>query len=158
VINNLLTIKADGGTNIGAVMEEVMKIDRPDNVYLIVSDGITKADKGLTKKFTQKYGAKTRLILIPPSSEDYRWIKDLKKRNNVVYARDVVQFEKGVRKLLIFCGIMIQISGGGFMRWLGFKGVPGLKKGVFLRFFRRSLSASACRFWPFRRGTALRPP
>ncbi len=99
VINTLLTIKADGGTNIGAVMEEMMKIDRPDNVYLIVSDGITEADKELTKTFIQKCGARTRLILVPPSREDYQWVQMLKKLGNVYYARDVAQFEEAARRI-----------------------------------------------------------
>jgi uncharacterized protein with von Willebrand factor type A (vWA) domain len=98
VVNMLLAIKADGGTNIAAVMEEIMRIDRPDNVYLIVSDGITDANQELTMRFA-KYAPRVKLILVPPSREDYQWIQLLKKHRNVVYARDVAQFEEAARHI-----------------------------------------------------------
>ena len=99
VVETLLTIRADGGANIGAVMEETMRIDRPDNIYIIVSDGITEADEELTKRFA-KYAHCTKLILVPPSREDFQWVKLLKERKNVVYAHDIAQFEKDAYKLL----------------------------------------------------------
>jgi predicted metal-dependent peptidase len=71
VVNVLLRIQADGGTNIGAVMEETLKIDRPDYIYIIISDGITDAPPELTRQFISRCGARTRLILIPPSQEHY---------------------------------------------------------------------------------------
>jgi uncharacterized protein with von Willebrand factor type A (vWA) domain len=99
VIATLLTIKADGGTNIARVMEEIMQIDKPDNIYVIISDGITDADKELTRRFVERCGPRTRLILIPPSGENYQWIQMLKRYGNVAYARDVAQFEEAVRRI-----------------------------------------------------------
>jgi uncharacterized protein with von Willebrand factor type A (vWA) domain len=98
VVNMLLTIRADGGTNIAAVMEEVMRIDRPDNIYVIISDGITDASPELTRRFISRCGARTRLILIPPSGH-YPWVEELKRRGGVVYARDVAQFEEAARRI-----------------------------------------------------------
>jgi uncharacterized protein with von Willebrand factor type A (vWA) domain len=99
VVETLLRIKADGGTNISSVMEEVMKIDNPNQICLIISDGITDAPQELTNRFVNQCGARTWLILIPPSSENYRWVQELKKRNHVIYARDVAQFEEAARRI-----------------------------------------------------------
>ena len=98
VVNVLLTIKADGGTNIGEVMQEALRIYKPENIYIIISDGITDAPPELTNQFISRCG-KTRLILIPPSQEHYLWVQELKKRGNVLYARDVAQFEEAVRRI-----------------------------------------------------------
>jgi uncharacterized protein with von Willebrand factor type A (vWA) domain len=99
VVETLLRIKADGGTNIAAVMEEAMRIDRPDHIYIIISDGITDASPELIHQFVSRCGARTRLILIPPSQDHYLWVQELKKRGNVVYARDVAQFEEAARRI-----------------------------------------------------------
>jgi uncharacterized protein with von Willebrand factor type A (vWA) domain len=99
VVEMLLKIRADGGTNIGRVMEEVLRIDKPENIYIIISDGISDAPPELTQQFIQKCGRKTRLILIPPSEERYGWVRELKKLGNVYYAKDAAQFEEAVRRI-----------------------------------------------------------
>jgi len=98
VVEVLMKIKADGGTNIAAVMEEILKIDRSDYVYVIISDGITNAPPELTRRFVSRCGARTRLILIPPSGH-YPWVEELTRRGGVVYARDVAQFEEAARRI-----------------------------------------------------------
>jgi uncharacterized protein (DUF58 family) len=100
IVSTLLKIRADGGTNIAAVMQEIMRIDRPDNVYVIISDGITNADEETTKRFMEKCGSRTKLILVPPSDEHYPWVQELRRRGNVAYAQDVAQFEEAARRLL----------------------------------------------------------
>jgi uncharacterized protein with von Willebrand factor type A (vWA) domain len=93
VIETLLKIRADGGTDISRVMEEALRT--PSNTaYIIISDGITDAPKELVDRFIQKCGRKTKLILIPPSEERYGWVGELKKLGNVYYAKDVAQFEE----------------------------------------------------------------
>jgi hypothetical protein len=37
---------------------------------------------------------------VPPSSEHYGWVRELKRYGNVVYAKDVAQFEVAVKQLL----------------------------------------------------------
>jgi len=100
VVEVLLRIQADGGTNIGAVMEEVMRIGRPDHIYLIISDGITDAPNELVRAYMEKYGPKTKLILVPPSEEGYSWVRELKKRGNAAYANNVAEFEEAAKRLL----------------------------------------------------------
>ncbi len=93
VVETLLRIRADGGTNISRVMEDALR--RPgNNLYIIISDGITDASRELVDKFIAKCGRRTRLILIPPAGERYRWVQELKKFNNVFYVKDVAQLEK----------------------------------------------------------------
>jgi len=95
-----LRIRADGGTNIGRVMEEALRIDKPDNRYVIISDGITDADREVARRFIERCGSRTKLILVPPSREDYGWIQALKRLGNVTYAYDVAKFEDAARRIL----------------------------------------------------------
>ncbi len=99
VAETLLKIKADGGTNISRVMEEALR--KPNtSLHLIISDGITDAPMELTNKFISKCGKRTKLILIPPAGEKYRWVQELKRLNNVFYAKDVAQFEEAAVRAL----------------------------------------------------------
>jgi uncharacterized protein with von Willebrand factor type A (vWA) domain len=92
VVETLLKIKADGGTDISKVMEIALR--KPSNsLHVIISDGITDAPKKLIDKFIQKCGRRTRLILIPPAGERYGWVQELKRLNNVFYVKDVAQLE-----------------------------------------------------------------
>jgi uncharacterized protein with von Willebrand factor type A (vWA) domain len=93
VVETLLKIRADGGTDIAPVFLEALRA--PSNsLFIIVSDGITEAPKELVDRFIQKCGRNTRLILIPPADERYRWVQELKRLNNVFYVRDVAQLER----------------------------------------------------------------
>jgi uncharacterized protein with von Willebrand factor type A (vWA) domain len=100
VVSTLLKIRADGGTNIGRVMEEALRIDKPDNRYIIISDGITDAAEDVAKRFIERCGSRTKLILVPPSGDGYRWIQALKRLGNVTYAHDVAKFEDAARRIL----------------------------------------------------------
>jgi hypothetical protein len=105
IVNVLLTIEADGGTNVDPVLEEIARLGKGDFVYIIISDGITVASRAALEAFARSGLAKrTKLILIPPSWEEYNWVRLLKQHNNVHYARDVAAFEKAVKTAL---------SGGG---------------------------------------------
>jgi len=105
IVNVLLTIEADGGTNVDPVLEEIARLGKGDFVYIIISDGITVASRAALEAFARSGLAKrTKLILIPPSWEDYNWVRLLKQHNNAYYAHDVAAFEKAVKTAL---------SGGG---------------------------------------------
>jgi uncharacterized protein with von Willebrand factor type A (vWA) domain len=103
VVDVLLTISADGGTNIDPVLEEIVKIGKQDYIYIIISDGITEASSEVLKKFKESgLVSRTKLILVPPSAGSFNWVKELERYNNVMYARDVVDFENAVKKSLTF--------------------------------------------------------
>ncbi len=72
--------------------------NRLHNVYIIISDGITDAPPELVRQFA-RVARRTKLILVPPFSEHY-WVQGLKRHGNVVYAKDVAQFEEAVKQLL----------------------------------------------------------
>lgn len=95
VVSTLLRIRADGGTNME--MEEVLRIDRPDNLYIIISDGITDAPPELVRQFISKVGRWTKPMPVPPSGEQYGWVQVLKKPGNAAYVCDVAQFEGAAR-------------------------------------------------------------
>jgi uncharacterized protein with von Willebrand factor type A (vWA) domain len=99
VIETLLQIEADGGTDISRVMEDALR--RQDNsLYIIISDGITDAPPELVSRFIQKCGRRTRLILIPPSGEKYGWVQALKRLGGVFYVLDVAQLEEAAVRAL----------------------------------------------------------
>jgi uncharacterized protein with von Willebrand factor type A (vWA) domain len=101
IIHTLLTIEADGGTDIDPVLEEIIKLGKPDYIYIIISDGITSADDSVLEAFKHSgLASRTKLVLIPPAREDYNWVQLLKQYNNVQYARDVALFEKAVKAAL----------------------------------------------------------
>jgi hypothetical protein len=101
IVKTLLTIQADGGTDIDPVLQEILHLGKSDYVYIIVSDGITEADVSVLEEFKRSGLAKrTKLILIPPASESYNWVALLKQHGNVQYARDIVTFEKAVKSAL----------------------------------------------------------
>jgi hypothetical protein len=101
IVKTLLTIQADGGTDIDPVLEEIVRVGKPDYVYIIISDGITSADSSILEEFKRSgLAARTKLILVPPASESYNWVSLLRQHGNVYYARDVAQFEKAVKSAL----------------------------------------------------------
>jgi uncharacterized protein with von Willebrand factor type A (vWA) domain len=103
VVDVLLKISADGGTDIDPVLSEILRVGKSDYLYVIVSDGITEASEDVLRKFRESGLAKrTKLVLIPPASDHYNWVKELATYGNVHYARDVADFELAVKKSLSF--------------------------------------------------------
>jgi uncharacterized protein with von Willebrand factor type A (vWA) domain len=101
VVNTLLTIEADGGTNVDPVLGEIVRLGKGDFLYIIISDGITVASAAVLEAFSRSgLASRTKLILIPPSWEDYNWVRLLKQHGNVYYARDIAAFEKAVKSAL----------------------------------------------------------
>jgi uncharacterized protein with von Willebrand factor type A (vWA) domain len=97
IVKTLLTIRADGGTAIDPVFEEIFRIDRRDQIYIIISDGITEASEDNLRQFTAKGIAKrTRLILVPPGEES-NWVKAI---GRVIKATDVAGFMAAARQAL----------------------------------------------------------
>ena len=96
VVEALLKIEADGGTDIDPVLQEIMRIGKKEYVYVIVSDGITEASESVLKKFEESGLAKrTKLIAVPPSlGARFRWVEALQTYKNVRDVKDVTEFEK----------------------------------------------------------------
>jgi Uncharacterized protein containing a von Willebrand factor type A (vWA) domain len=101
VVETLLKIEADGGTNIDPVLTEICSLGKKEYLYIIISDGITEASAEVLEKFKASGLAKrTKLILVPPASSNYNWAQLLKQYRNVHYACDVMDFTTAVRKAL----------------------------------------------------------
>jgi len=96
VVETLLKIEADGGTDIDPVLEEIMRIGKEEHVYVIISDGITEASDAVLKKFEESGLAKrTKLIAVPPGlGARFRWVELLNAHKNVRDVKDVAEFEK----------------------------------------------------------------
>jgi uncharacterized protein with von Willebrand factor type A (vWA) domain len=100
VVNTLLTISADGGTNIDPVIEEINRINKTDYVYVIISDGITEAS-GQHLAMMKRFAPKVKLILVDYTREpSYNWVQLLKQFNNVALVNDVASFEAAVKRAL----------------------------------------------------------
>jgi uncharacterized protein with von Willebrand factor type A (vWA) domain len=101
IVDILLTVSADGGTDIDPVLEEIVRLGKQEYIYIIISDGITEASDEVLKKFEESGLAKrTKLILVPPSSYGYDWVELLKKYGNMMYVHNVAEFDEAVRKSL----------------------------------------------------------
>jgi uncharacterized protein with von Willebrand factor type A (vWA) domain len=101
VVEVLLRISADGGTDIDPVLSEIVKLGKQEYVYIIISDGITEASEEVLEKFRESGLAKrTKLILIPPASINYNWVAELRQYGNVMYAYNAVEFESAAKKAL----------------------------------------------------------
>jgi uncharacterized protein with von Willebrand factor type A (vWA) domain len=99
VVRLLLTIEADGGTNIDPVLEEITRIGRRDHIFIIISDGITEASRETLRRFEASGLAKqTRLILVPPGEEAYEWVEVVRRHGRVVKATDVASFVAAARQ------------------------------------------------------------
>jgi uncharacterized protein with von Willebrand factor type A (vWA) domain len=101
VVRVLLTIKADGGTAIDVVLEEILRLGRRDYIYIIISDGITEASHEVLRRFeTSGLAKQTKLIILPPSGEGYNWVEVLRRHGRVVRATDVAGFVAAARQAL----------------------------------------------------------
>jgi len=101
VVETLLKIEADGGTNIDPVLSEICNLGKKEYLYIIISDGITEASQEVLEKFKASgLAQRTKLILVPPASSNYNWVQLLKQYSNVQYASDVLAFTTAVRKAL----------------------------------------------------------
>jgi uncharacterized protein with von Willebrand factor type A (vWA) domain len=99
VVNTLLTISADGGTNIDPVIEEIARINKTDYVYIIISDGITEASEQHIQ-ILRRFAPRVKLILIDTREPSYNWVQLLKQFNNVALVNDVASFENAVKRAL----------------------------------------------------------
>jgi len=97
VVEALLKVDADGGTNIDPVIEEVTRINKPDYYYLIISDGITEASDEWLKDL-EGLAPRTSLILIGESPPRYNWVELLKRYNRVHSVYTAAEFEGAVRR------------------------------------------------------------
>ncbi|MGC9119630.1 MAG: vWA domain-containing protein [Thermoproteus sp.] len=93
VVDTLLRIEADGGTDVEPVLKEIMRIGKRERVYVIISDGITEASEELVERFRQSgLARRTKLLLVPPGEERFSWVGLLKQYGNVHYATTAAQF------------------------------------------------------------------
>jgi len=100
VVNALLTISADGGTNIDPVIEEIARINKTDYIYIIISDGITEASEQYLAVL-RRFAPRVKLILVDYHSvPNYNWVQLLKQFNNVMLVNDVASFENAVKRAL----------------------------------------------------------
>jgi uncharacterized protein with von Willebrand factor type A (vWA) domain len=99
IVRTLLTVRADGGTNIEPVLEEILKRNG-DRRHLIISDGITEvANEELLGRF-REIADRVFLILINEEPLNYNWVSVLKERGNVFSVWDVASFEEAVSRVI----------------------------------------------------------
>ena len=100
IVRTLLTVRADGGTNIEPVLEEILKHSDSDKRHLIISDGITEVvNEELLGRF-REVADRVFLILINEEPPNYNWVSVLKERGNVYSVWDVASFEEAVSRVI----------------------------------------------------------
>jgi len=103
IVETLLTIKADGGTNVDPVLSEIMNIGKKDYTYIIISDGITEASDDVLNNFIKSgLVPRTKLILVPPAygSSSYRWVQVLKEAGNAHRVWRISEFMNAITLIL----------------------------------------------------------
>jgi uncharacterized protein with von Willebrand factor type A (vWA) domain len=100
IVDVLLRISADGGTNIDPVLQEILAINKPDYLYVIISDGITEASESVLNEFAKSSVVKNTKLILININPDYNWVKLLRKYNNVFSVYSVASFDEAVKKVL----------------------------------------------------------
>jgi len=100
IVDTLLKIAADGGTNIDPVLREILSINKPDYIYIIISDGITEASKDVLDEFIKSSVIKNTKLILIGINPSYNWVNELKKHNNVFSVYSVASFDEAVKKVL----------------------------------------------------------
>ena len=97
VVKTLLTIKADGGTDITEVFREILRIGRRDYVYVIVTDAIEDPDREVIEELKRRgLAQRIRFILVPPAWEK-EWLTENFKYYRVT---DVASFTRAAVEAL----------------------------------------------------------
>jgi len=100
IVDTLLRISADGGTNIDPVLREILAINKPDYLYIIISDGITEASKNVLDEFAKSSVIKNTKLILININPSYNWVELLRKYNNVFSVYSVASFDEAVKKIL----------------------------------------------------------
>ncbi|PNV78854.1 MAG: hypothetical protein C0179_08340 [Fervidicoccus sp.] len=100
IIDTLLRISADGGTNIDPVLKEIISIGKTDYIYIIISDGITEASNDVLSEFIKSGVIKNTKLILININPDYNWVNELRKYNNVFSVYSVASFDEAVKKVL----------------------------------------------------------
>jgi uncharacterized protein with von Willebrand factor type A (vWA) domain len=98
VVETLLTIEADGGTNIDAVID-AMRQYPSDAQFIVISDGITNAGEEHYRWFREAAARRTWLLAIG-AAPSYPWVEELRRRRHLVAVRsleDLRRFARGWR-------------------------------------------------------------
>ncbi len=98
VASMILRLKATGGTNIGKVLEKIMKIKRKDSIYIIITDAIDYIEDDVIKKLkSMNLNKYIVFILVPPGWEE-QWLRENFK---YYHANDVAQLASSVKKVIL---------------------------------------------------------
>jgi uncharacterized protein with von Willebrand factor type A (vWA) domain len=98
VVEVLLAIEADGGTDIDAVID-AMRQYPSDAQFIVISDGITDADEEHYRWFREAAARRTWLLAIG-AAPSYPWVEELRRRRHLVAVRsldDLRRFARGWR-------------------------------------------------------------
>ncbi|MGK0550140.1 MAG: hypothetical protein ABWU84_11045 [Pyrobaculum sp.] len=95
VVKKLLTVEASGGTNIAPVLRKIVEIGRKEDVYIIISDGITDPPSEDVARFVKTgLAGRVRIVLVPPAQEKW-WLRELVKAGTMYkYATALVELKK----------------------------------------------------------------
>jgi len=99
VVDTLLRIKADGGTNITNVLRKILEIGKRDRIYIVITDAIDVVDESVIDELdAADLTRRVRFIVVPPTWEQTKlpWLNRFKH----TYVTNVASFEKAVLRYL----------------------------------------------------------
>jgi len=91
VVQTLLTIAADGGTNISLVLRKIREVDDRKSVHVVISDGIDEVSENVIPNELRK-----RIVFILIETKAPQWLKDFR----YYPVRTITEFRQAVAKSL----------------------------------------------------------
>jgi len=91
VVQTLLTITADGGTNISLVLRKIREVDDRKSVHVVISDGIDEVSENVIPNELRK-----RIVFILIETKAPQWLKDFR----YYPVRTITEFRQAVAKSL----------------------------------------------------------
>ncbi|MFP3226931.1 MAG: VWA domain-containing protein [Sulfolobaceae archaeon] len=95
MVQTLLTIAADGGTNISAVLQKIKEVDDRKTIHIVISDGIDDVSENVIKSIPNQLRKRIAFILIEANAPQW-----LQKNFRYYLVKTIVDFQQAVTKSL----------------------------------------------------------
>jgi len=94
MVQTLLTIAADGGTNTSLVLQKVKEVDDGKSIHVIISDGVDEVGENVIRSIPDELRKRIVFILIETNAP--QWLKNFR----YYPAKTVAEFQQAVTKSL----------------------------------------------------------
>jgi uncharacterized protein with von Willebrand factor type A (vWA) domain len=95
MVQTLLTIAADGGTNISLVLQKIKEVDDRKTIHIIISDGVDEVSESVIKSIPNELRKRISFILIETNAPQW-----LQKNFRYYPVKSIAEFQQAVTKSL----------------------------------------------------------